>query len=170
MPKKPAPADAPASDTPVQGAKTPAFSPRYSLGSASSNLGSVGHGCAKVGRFRRPPPGIRTQCPGSPARSPRPPRRWYRPQTSNLRHKARPRAPGKSPTTLPEQTPQNVRDQWLWPAGEAVRAIEWAQVGDPFGFLGQHRTEKGTLVRTFQPGAASVEAVARGRRQDPWSS
>ncbi len=32
---------------------------------------------------------------------------------------------------------------------------------DPFGFLGPHETEVGTLVRTFQPGAVQVEVVAR---------
>jgi 1,4-alpha-glucan branching enzyme len=36
-----------------------------------------------------------------------------------------------------------------------------AEHADPFGYLGMHRTAAGLIVRTFQPGASSVEVVRR---------
>jgi 1,4-alpha-glucan branching enzyme len=44
---------------------------------------------------------------------------------------------------------------------EAASALLDGRLTDPFAFLGAHRGEGGVIVRTFQPGAQSVEAVAR---------
>ena len=52
------------------------------------------------------------------------------------------------------------------PALAAAAELLDGRLTDPFGFLGPHDTDEGRVVRTFQPGATAVEAVARddGRR------
>lgn len=44
----------------------------------------------------------------------------------------------------------------------AVKAIVYGLHGKPFDVLGQHTHESGTVIRTFQPFAASVEVVRSG--------
>ena len=44
----------------------------------------------------------------------------------------------------------------------AVASLVAARHGDPFSLLGRHPTEAGFVIRTFQPDADQVEAVARG--------
>jgi 1,4-alpha-glucan branching enzyme len=39
----------------------------------------------------------------------------------------------------------------------ALEALLRGRLGDPFSLLGPHRGKKGTVIRTFQPGATSVE-------------
>ncbi len=48
-------------------------------------------------------------------------------------------------------------------AGVEAAAIEAlaGRLNDPFAFLGMHETERGTVVRAFQPGARRVEVIAR---------
>ena len=43
----------------------------------------------------------------------------------------------------------------------AVAALFEGRLDDPFALLGPHASKEGTLVRTFQPGAESVELVTR---------
>jgi 1,4-alpha-glucan branching enzyme len=45
------------------------------------------------------------------------------------------------------------------PAG--AQALVEGRHGDPFSILGQHPTDRGSIVRVFMPGAASVEVVTR---------
>jgi 1,4-alpha-glucan branching enzyme len=42
-----------------------------------------------------------------------------------------------------------------------VQALVEGRHGDPFGILGQHPAEGGSIIRTFMPGASSVEVLAR---------
>src|SRR4030095_7676705 len=44
-----------------------------------------------------------------------------------------------------------------------IEAVLSANHPDPFGFFGLHRDEEGLVLRTFQPGARTVEAVDRDR-------
>ena len=39
----------------------------------------------------------------------------------------------------------------------ALEALLHGRLGDPFSVLGPHRGKKGTVIRTFQPGATAVE-------------
>jgi 1,4-alpha-glucan branching enzyme len=52
---------------------------------------------------------------------------------------------------------------------DAVSAELWAIVegrsGDPFAVLGPHRTEDGTVVRVFVPGARGIEIISRDSRE-----
>ena len=45
--------------------------------------------------------------------------------------------------------------------GQAAAALFEGRLNDPFALLGPHRGDGGIMVRTFQPGARSVFAVAR---------
>ena len=47
------------------------------------------------------------------------------------------------------------------PALAAAAELLDGRLTDPFGFLGSHDSGEGRVVRTFQPGARAVEAVAR---------
>ncbi|HEY4114874.1 MAG TPA: 1,4-alpha-glucan branching protein GlgB [Rhizomicrobium sp.] len=50
---------------------------------------------------------------------------------------------------------------WEEPDASAVDALVRGRLADPFGFLGPHDTPHGRIVRTFQPGAESVEVLSR---------
>jgi len=45
---------------------------------------------------------------------------------------------------------------------EAVRSVVAGDHPDPFSFLGMHRSKDGFVVRTFLPGASTVEVVSAG--------
>ena len=45
--------------------------------------------------------------------------------------------------------------------GAATSALLEGRLDDPFALLGPHREEERTIIRTFQPGAQSVAAIAR---------
>jgi 1,4-alpha-glucan branching enzyme len=42
-----------------------------------------------------------------------------------------------------------------------VQSLVEGRHGDPFGVLGQHPTDGGSIIRVFMPGALSVEVLAR---------
>ena len=48
------------------------------------------------------------------------------------------------------------------PDAGTMDALLHGRLGDPFSVLGPHRGPKGTVIRTFQPGAEAVE-IAAGR-------
>ncbi|HTL46244.1 MAG TPA: 1,4-alpha-glucan branching protein GlgB [Vicinamibacterales bacterium] len=48
-------------------------------------------------------------------------------------------------------------------AGAALDALAQARHGDPFSLLGPHRSEKGIVIRTYQPAAEHVTVVRDGR-------
>ena len=50
-------------------------------------------------------------------------------------------------------------DQRLSIDPDAARALKAGLVGDPFAVLGPHATGDGTIVRTYLPGASSVDAI-----------
>ncbi|OYX83363.1 MAG: 1,4-alpha-glucan branching enzyme, partial [Azorhizobium sp. 35-67-5] len=45
---------------------------------------------------------------------------------------------------------------------DALAALVEGRHGDPFGFLGPHQVNGSTVVRTFQPGAKTLEIVEAG--------
>ncbi|MBV8635171.1 MAG: 1,4-alpha-glucan branching enzyme, partial [Burkholderiaceae bacterium] len=44
---------------------------------------------------------------------------------------------------------------------ELIAALRNGRLADPFAFLGPHRTDRCTIVRSFQPGAQRVEVIGR---------
>jgi len=53
----------------------------------------------------------------------------------------------------------NVADAGLQRERTALFALQRAEHGDPFAFLGPHRTNEGLVVRTWQPGSQRVELI-----------
>lgn len=50
-------------------------------------------------------------------------------------------------------------------SADSIDALLSGTLSDPFAYLGPHQTPSGMVIRTFQPGAASVAILRRGTRE-----